>query len=118
MRILNSQNLVPGLCLAALLACLSPAAFSASANLDWLESTNSATQGFEPGMLAQSDNPESDKAKPRSGSLVLPAAADEDKSEKKCMTVCGKRGKNCVIDSVRGTRKCMPVCKEYVTECF
>ena len=56
-----------------------------------------------------------------SGTLVLPAAAEEEKKEKKCMTVCGRWGEECMFIN-RGaggmTKKCRRACKKFVEECF
>jgi hypothetical protein len=72
---------------------------------------------LSPVAFSADDNRQSEE-KPRSGSLILPAAADEDKSEKKCMTVCQRWGEDCMIDSRRGVRKCRRTCKEFGQECF
>ena len=69
-------------------------------------------------LLVEADTSRLDDERPRSGSLVLPAAAGEEKVEKKCMTVCERWGEDCMIDSRRGVRKCRRTCKEFGQECF
>ncbi len=69
-------------------------------------------------MLAESENFDADDEQPRSGALVLPAAVDDEKDEKKCMTVCQRWGQECMIDTTRGVRKCRRTCKEFGQECF
>ena len=104
-----------GLC--ALLVTVSSVALSATDNQDWLYSTESTNQGLDLLMLTQSEKHAVEDEQPRSGSLVLPAAAEEEKSEKKCMTVCQRWGQECMIDP-RGVRKCRRTCKEFGQECF
>ena len=118
MRIVRFPKIVPVLNLCIVLTGLSPAAFSAGAYLDWLQGTNSAAQRPDLIILAEAENDKSDDETPRSGSLVLPLTADDDKSEKKCMTICQRWGQDCMIDSTRGVRKCRRTCKEFGQECF
>ncbi len=118
MRIVKYPRIIPVISLCFLLSGLSPAAFSAGANLDWLKGTNSAIQRFDLMILAEAENDEANDETPRSGSLVLPLTADDDKSEKKCMTICQRWGQDCMIDSTRGVRKCRRTCKEFGQECF
>ncbi|MFT5134333.1 MAG: hypothetical protein ACI9SC_002808 [Gammaproteobacteria bacterium] len=102
----------------ALLVTVSSVALSATDNQDWLYAAESNSPGLDLLMLAQSEKQLAEDEQPRSGSLVLPAAADEEKSEKKCMTVCQRWGQECMIDSSRGVRKCRRTCKEFGQECF
>ena len=70
--------------------------------------------------MAQADEKPDDKAKPKSGTLVLPPGYQTEKAEnkeKKCMTVCSRWGETCVFDVNRG-RKCRRTCKEFTEECF
>ncbi len=104
--------------LSFLLINLSPVAYSTSTVFDTNPDLNyqTAESGFL--LLADNDDGDVDEDKPRSGSLVLPAASDEEKSEKKCMTVCQRWGQECMIDATRGVRKCRRTCKEFGQECF
>ncbi len=92
--------------------------FSADADPDWLTGTNSTARRLDLMKLAEVDNNDADDEKPRSGSLILPATAVDDKSEKKCMTICQRWGQECIIDNTRGVRKCRRTCKEFGQECF
>jgi hypothetical protein len=53
-----------------------------------------------------------------SGELVLPGETDEQQEDKKCITVCERWGKDCIINPRTGNRKCRRVCKELGQECF
>jgi hypothetical protein len=118
MRLIDSRKILSVFSLCLLLLSFSPAAFSTSANSDWLGSSTSTAQPSAIFMLAESENFDADNEKPRSGSLVLPAAVEDEKDEKKCMTVCQRWGQECMIDTTRGVRKCRRTCKEFGQECF
>ena len=111
MRFAKLWKLLPLYGLCALLLNISPVAVSAA-----LISSEADSSAYL--MLADAELLDLDKEKPRSGSLVLPATADEEKSEKKCMTVCQRWGQECMIDATRGIRKCRRTCKEFGQECF
>lgn len=83
--------------------------------------------GFLPGptpQLAQkAPGPEQAQEEPLPGELIIPGAAptgDEEK-EKKCMTVCGRWGEECILVN-KGAggmeRKCRRTCKQFTEECF
>jgi hypothetical protein len=118
MRLSKLCEFLPAYSLCALLVCLSPALFSATGVL--ADDINVALSGSQSGylLLAQAQAADAEDEKPRSGTLVLPAAAEEEKSEKKCMTVCQRWGQECMIDATRGVRKCRRACKEFGQECF
>ncbi len=120
MPLLDSRKILSVFSLFLLLLNLSPAAFSAATNRDWPGSSTLMSQHSNGLMLAESENFDADDEQPRSGTLVLPAAADDDdeKDEKKCMTVCQRWGQECMIDTTRGVRKCRRTCKEFGQECF
>ena len=85
-------------------------------NLVFILTLSALCVSFSPVALA--DNEHTSPVDPPSGSLVLPATVDEDKTEKKCMTVCQRWGEECMIDNARGVRKCRRTCKEFGQECF
>lgn len=92
------------------------AAIKISADLPGL--TADVTEVANPYLfIAQAKNKENKKS-PRSGTLVLPINAEQEKNQtKKCMTVCSRWGEDCMIDPIRG-RKCRRTCKEFSEECF
>ena len=56
------------------------------------------------------------------GTLIVPTVTEqENEKEKKCMTVCGRWGEECMFIN-RGaggmTKKCRRACKKFVEECF
>lgn len=99
------------LCLALVIAA--PATFAVDSGLNWLADADHSSATI---LLAESGS-SADKEKPRSGTVVIPANAEKDKSEKKCMTVCQRWGQECMYDNNRG-RKCRRTCKEFGQECF
>ena len=118
MRLIDPQKILSVFSLCVLFLNFSPAAFSAADNGDWSSNSTSMAQQSDVFILAESENFNADDEKPRSGSLVMPAVADDDNSEKKCMTVCQRWGQECMIDTTRGVRKCRRTCKEFGQECF
>ncbi len=74
---------------------------------------------YESGLifLAQSEADDKQNQVPESGTVVIPASAEKDEAEKKCMTVCQRWGQECMYDNNRG-RKCRRTCKEFGQECF
>ena len=59
--------------------------------------------------------------RPLSGTLVFPAAVDEKKTEKECMTVCARWGEDCMLVNHGAggmSRKCRRSCKQFTEECF
>lgn len=42
---------------------------------------------------------------------------NSDGQTKKCLTVCDKWDKECILNSRYGTRKCRRVCKVFIQEC-
>lgn len=117
MRLAQSRNTLSLISLCFLLLSLSPVTFSTDLNLNSPFGFTLADQQSDVLMLAESESKDADDEQPLSGSLVLPAA-DEDKTEKKCMTVCQRWGQECMIDATRGVRKCRRTCKEFGQECF
>ena len=65
---------------------------------------------------------QADQDTPAPGTLVLPAATDDDsKKDKKCMTVCARWGEECqyINRGAGGTsQKCRRACKQFTEECF
>jgi len=122
MQIAKSRKIPSLYCVFILLLSISPVTFSAHATFDGLDNSISmAPQSVWQSdvlILAETENLDADDEQPRSGSLLLPAAADEEKREKKCMTVCQRWGQACMIDTTRGVRKCRRTCKEFGQECF
>jgi hypothetical protein len=118
MRTTKPLNIMMKLSLFLLLSVLSVVSFAAEENLDWFLGTDSVAQPLASLMLAESDSQDASPEDPRSGTLVLPVAADEEAEEKKCMTVCQRWGEDCMMDSRRGVRKCRRICKEFGQECF
>jgi len=118
MRLAQSRNFLSLVSLFALLLSLNSVTFSADIKLNSPFGLTLPVEHSGVLMLAESENKDADDEQPRSGSLVLPAATDEDKSEKKCMTVCQRWGEECMIDTTRGVRKCRRTCKEFGQECF
>lgn len=75
----------------------------------------------QPLRLVQGQKDENQQKEPRPGSLVLPAAAETEKTEKQCMTVCSRWGEECTFIN-RGSgglsKKCRRACKQFSEECF
>ena len=101
-----------------LLSALSAVSYAAEESQDWFWGTDSSAQHLDILLLAEAENHDANPEKPRSGTLVMPAATTDEKNEKKCMTVCQRWGEDCMMDSRRGVRKCRRTCKEFGQECF
>ncbi len=122
MRKIDSLRVLSISGLWVLFLSLSPIAYAATSNSSLLSSASAMNQNSDVITLAEADSEAEadviDEERPRSGTLVLPAAADDKKSEKKCMTVCQRWGQECMIDPRTGVRKCRRSCKEFGQECF
>lgn len=72
-----------------------------------------------PHLLVENEDVQKDENRHKSGSLILPldSGKKDEKAGKKCMTVCNRWGKDCIIDPNRG-RQCRRTCKEFGEECF
>ena len=118
MRLAKYLKIIPLFSLCVLLLNLSPVALSTPVIFGAAPDSSTVVSSSAFLLLADAEILNLDNKKPRSGSLVLPVAVDEEKSEKKCMTVCQRWGQECMIDSTRGVRKCRRTCKEFGQECF
>ncbi len=74
-----------------------------------------------PIMLAADEQEIKATPAPEAGSLLLPAASEDEREEKKCMTVCSRWGEECMFIN-RGaggtSKKCRRACKSFAEECF
>jgi len=52
------------------------------------------------------------------GEVVQPGETGEQQEDKKCLTICERWGKDCIINPRTGNRKCRRICKEFGQECF
>jgi hypothetical protein len=104
-----------------LLAALIPAPAAAAETV--IPHERSVIHAAADRMLAATDAAGNEQPQPPApGSLVLPATAtDDDRKQKKCMTVCARWGEECMLIN-RGAggmeRKCRRTCKQFAEECF
>jgi hypothetical protein len=117
MRTTKVLNTMMRLSLYLLLSGMSAVSSAAEESQEWFLGTV-PVQRLDILLLAETENNGVNSERLRSGTLLLPAAADEEKKEKKCMTVCQRWGEDCMMDSKRGVRKCRRTCKEFGQECF
>ena len=68
-------------------------------------------------LMLVAENTEGTNTEPEPGSLVIPGE-DQDKADKKCLTVCKKWGEDCIINPRTGARNCRRTCKDFGKECF
>ena len=68
--------------------------------------------------LLLAENSEDSKSDVRSGELIIPGAKETEAKEKRCVTVCDKWGKDCIINPRTGVRKCRRMCKSFGKECI
>ena len=68
---------------------------------------------------------EYENSEPQSGpepaSLQLPAANEENRNDRRCMTVCSRWGEDCVMLSPAAdvlAKKCVRTCKTFAEECL
>ncbi len=89
--------------------------------------------GFVPNMLLAAESDQT-IVKPSDGPLRLPDGYKKSDQEKRCMTICKRWGKECIVaggsgsiavdgqgnvsGSGGGSRKCRRVCKSFGEECF
>jgi len=120
MRLIDSPKTLSILGLCVLFLNLSPVAYATASSASLLPHASPVTQQSDVIVIAdaEAEVDVKDEERPRSGSLVLPADRDDNKGEKKCMTVCQRWGQECMIDTRRGVRKCRRSCKEFGQECF
>ena len=83
---------------------------------DLLETFNSNNSLSDTQLLAE--NKQDNNSAPKSGDLVIPGASEAQGEEKKCVTVCEKWGKDCIINPKTGQRKCRRMCKSFGQECL
>ena len=58
---------------------------------------------------------------PEPASLQLPAANEENRDDRRCMTVCSRWGEDCVMISPAAdvvSQKCVRTCKSFAEECL
>lgn len=69
-------------------------------------------------MLVATDCIDEETKEPCDGALIIPGNEQEKKSEKQCVRVCAKWGKQCNINPRTGQRKCMRTCEKFGEDCF
>ncbi len=102
------------------LLCLSTASPMTSAAMmsDPLVDNGFSVAGGTTGPLILADNERPEHEPGLLESLDKAEQQSDNKTEKKCMTVCEKWGEDCVINPRTGARKCRRMCKRVGQECF
>ena len=74
-----------------------------------------------PLILALEYEDSDDQSGPETASLQLPADIEENREDRRCMTVCSGWGEDCVMISPAAdvvAQKCVRTCKSFAEECL
>ena len=111
MQILNMKTLTISLAFCVFTLCTMQVAADAP-KFYFSEKLNSHWSSTETLFLAENEQ------EPGSGDLLIPDANEKEDAEKKCITVCDKWGRDCIINPQTGQRKCRRMCKSFGQECL